>query len=306
MNDEQIEHIFTEIILPELTECAQRSERPITVFLGGQPGAGKTKGQQRVVEMYPQRELLPIIGDDFRQHHPEYEYLVENEPFRMPDETAYAAGRWTGMAVDYAKSNGISCIIEGTWRNLDTVLDEAKADRSRKRGTHAVIVAVPPLFSRIGTLGRFYFDLDEAKEARWTPPEAHENTVRALDTNVPRIARSGLMDQLTVLDRKGNVHYDGTNPEKFIEAWEGQFKRDLTDEERETAQTQIELVSDIAHQYSPDSRTVFEMLDKLTKDVEFYSGGTPASFDGVKTTGSVYVREHTRDGRHVNGYWRRK
>ena len=132
--------------------------------------------------------------------------------------------------------------------------------------------------------------MDETGVARWTPPEAHENTVRALDANVPRIARSGLMNRLTVLDGNGNIHYDGTNPEQFVETWEGQFKRDLTDEERTAAHNRIELLEDLAYQYSPDSRTVFEMLDKLTKDVEFYSGGTPASFDGVKTTGSVYVK----------------
>ena len=273
MNDEEIKRIFNEAILPKIVRRTQEAERPITVFLGGQPGAGKTKGQQRVVEMYPQRELLPIIGDDFRQHHSEYEYLIENEPFRMPDETAYAAGRWTGMAVDYAKRNGISCIIEGTWRNLDTVLGEAKADRSRNRGTHAVIVAVPPLLSRIGTLGRFYFQMDETGIARWTPPEAHENTVLALGTNVPRIARSGLMNRLTVLDGNGNIHYDGTNPEKFVEAWAGQFRRALTDEEKTAAHNRVELLENLARQYSPDSRTVFEMLDRLTKDIESHSDG---------------------------------
>ena len=69
MNDEEIKRIFNEAILPKIVRRTQEAERPITVFLGGQPGAGKTKGQQRVVEMYPQRELLPITGDDFRQYH---------------------------------------------------------------------------------------------------------------------------------------------------------------------------------------------------------------------------------------------
>ena len=67
MNDETIKRIFDETILPKIARRATETEHPTTVFLGGQPGAGKTKGQHRVVEMYPQRELLPIIGDDFRK-----------------------------------------------------------------------------------------------------------------------------------------------------------------------------------------------------------------------------------------------
>ena len=84
----------------------------------------------------------------------------------MPDATAKLAGLWTGMAVDYADTHGYGCIIEGTWSNAETVLNEAGRAKRLDRGTHAVLVATPADVSLLGILSRFYRDMEEGRRAR--------------------------------------------------------------------------------------------------------------------------------------------
>lgn len=175
------------------------SDNPVTVFLGGQPAAGKTSGQQLAKQMHP--GLVPIIGDDYRQFHPQYRELLNHDSINMPKVTAQAAGAWIGMCVDYANEHRYPILIEGTWRNTETVLKESRKAKLLGRTTHAILVATPPELSRIGMLERYYDSLEFGQVARWTPPTAHDETVGRLPHNVYVIAGDESIDRITVTNR---------------------------------------------------------------------------------------------------------
>lgn len=99
-------------IRPVVFAETETEKDPVTVFLGGQPAAGKTGGQSLAKRLHP--GIIPIVGDDYRQYHPDYRTLLKERPLDMPAETAELAGAWTGMCVDHADRNGYSIIIEGT------------------------------------------------------------------------------------------------------------------------------------------------------------------------------------------------
>lgn len=265
MTEPDYEALWRKRILPRIRSQAVRSLPSTTVFLGAQPGAGKTRGQELVKKLYGGR-ILPIVGDDFRQYHPDFDTLVENDPLAMPGITAKAAGIWTGMAVKYADDHGVSCVIEGTWRNAPTVLDEAGRAIELGRGTHAVLLAVPPALSRLGTLARFYDDLASMGVARWTPPAAHETTIANLEKNVPLIADSGLMDRLTVISRDGAVLYDGHDPQAFATAWSQEFHRDLTPQEARQALSETARLRTLAERHTPGSQEATHQLDLIERD----------------------------------------
>lgn len=232
---ERIRGIFHDVIEPNFSIYTP-STNPVTVFLGAQPGAGKTNAQSIITGMYSFGSLMPIVGDDFRSYHPDYEALLETSPLEMPNRTARAAGIWTGMAVEWARENSVSCIIEGTWRNKLTVLQEVERDLNANRKTHAILLAVPPILSRLSILGRYYTDMQNGRRARWTPPEAHDETVRNLPDNVEEITTSGIFDRYTVITREGVVLYDGSDPIAFVKAWKSGFDRLLSEDEVENAQ----------------------------------------------------------------------
>lgn len=69
---ERIRGIFHAVIEPNFSIYTP-STNPVTVFLGAQPGAGKTNAQSIITGMYSFGSLMPIVGDDFRSYHPDYE-----------------------------------------------------------------------------------------------------------------------------------------------------------------------------------------------------------------------------------------
>ncbi|MFR0558200.1 zeta toxin family protein [Pseudoscardovia radai] len=270
-SDAELERIWLSDILPGMYPGVEPSPEPVTYFLGAQPGAGKTRGQMFIQRLCP-GYLMPVVGDDFRQYHPDYDRLMETDPLSMPDVTARAAGAWTGMAVKYADGNRISCVIEGTWRNAATVLDEARRARSLGRGTRAVLLAVPPALSRLGILSRFYEDMRTEGSARWTPPTAHETTVGNLPRTVPQVAGSGLMDRLTVLERSGNVLYDGDDPARFVAVWQQGFDRTLTADEIGFAATTWECLVGLCEEFTPNNLEAHHVLELIRADIDRSAG----------------------------------
>lgn len=205
-----VDRIWNEDILPTI-ESVAGSDDPCTVFVGGQPGAGKTRAVHMILDMgLHEGTLLPVNGDDPRQYHPDYDRLCDEDPLSMPLRTAEASAEWIRRTMAYATANRVSTIVEGTWRNASTVLDEASNAKRNGRTTHAIVLAVPPVLSRIAILERYYRDRSVGLPSRWTPTSAHENTVRNLASTVRLIAGSPLIDQFTVIDRNGVVLFDGT------------------------------------------------------------------------------------------------
>lgn len=183
------------------------SEHPVTVFLGGQPAAGKTDAYSLIEEMIP--SIVPINGDDFRRFHPLYDLLLQYNPLGMPTATASASATWIAMTVAYANEHHYSSIIEGTWRDQSVVLNEAINAKKTGRGTWAMIVATKPSISRIGTLTRYLDKLLVGQIARWTPPSSHERVIRSLHSTVAAIAQDNRIDRFTVIDRHGETLADG-------------------------------------------------------------------------------------------------
>ncbi len=237
LDEDYLRQRFEERIAEDVFAHARISERPVTILLGGQPGAGKTAGGNRVVGMYPEGEVVRIMGDDLRQYHPDYPSLMATDPLRMPDVTDVAMRRWIDMCVDYANEHHYSVLIERTWRSVDVTLGSAREAAAHGRTTHAVVVAVPPELSRLSTLGRYYRDVDSGQQARWTPPQVHDTAAAQLPDTVRQVAASPDVDRFTVTDRSGTILFDSPEPgsdrgHNGPAAFEAAYRRPLTAEER--------------------------------------------------------------------------
>ena len=93
-----------------------------------------------------------VNGDDLRRFHPAYEQTMSDDPFRMPEVTATAAGAWVGMSTEYLRGVGASAIVETTLRNEAMLRAEFEAFRVAGFETELRVVAVPLPVSRAGTV----------------------------------------------------------------------------------------------------------------------------------------------------------
>lgn len=236
LSDAELKHLFQQDVTQYVFVPGevQPVDSPVTVFLGGQPGAGKTRAADRLTASYD--GLVPIVGDELRVFHPDYSDLVHENPLKMPEVTAQASGRWIQMCVDYAVDNRVSSLIEGTWRNPRVVLDAAEVAVGAGRSTHAVVVAVPSVVSQMSTLGRFYSDRAMGSAARWTAQAAHDVAVGALRGSIDDIARDVAVGEFSVTDRSGEILFHGDRPGEqrargAVQVWSSAFERDLSDAE---------------------------------------------------------------------------
>ncbi len=269
LHEDDFARIFDQQIRHVIFTGATAEQRPVTVFLGGQPGAGKTLGASVAMRLNPAHAIIPVIGDDLRRFYPVYTELVRDKPLEMPKKTGHASGRWIARSVSYANENGYSISIEGTWRTLSTVLGAATEAKRLGRATHALVVATPPVLSRLRALSRFVSDALGGQEARWTPPAAQQTIFDALAGNVRAIAASPLIDRFSVAsaghviydsaaeggqapaDKKGTTSADtegrasateegrASAAEAGYQAWAQEYGRALTVQERQKAETAI-------------------------------------------------------------------
>lgn len=272
MTPDELQALWELLVKPDVFRKIESVENPVTIFLGGQPGAGKTQGKNYALAQYPPDTVAEIIGDDFRRHHPDYEYLITHELLKMPHATAPASGAWVGMCVEYAEANRISFLIEGTWRNAATVLDTARRAKELGRQTHAVVLAVPPLVSLAGIAERFYRDMLRGFPARWTPPTAHDVTVGSLVQNVGEIVNatfSGepMIDRFTVTNRSGEILCDGAACADAVDIFQEHFERPLTLSEQKVVRDTLEICEQGHVRFTADDASAADVLNRLRQGI---------------------------------------
>lgn len=180
----------------------QAADRPVIIFTGGQPGAGKSNANARA--KYDRPNLVEIIGDDLRQYHPDYAKLMRNNPLAMPDATAQASGRWVGMAADYTRSQRMDTLIETTLRQPDIVARTMTEFKAAGYEVELHVVAVPSEVSRLGTVTRYAGQVSEHGAGRWTPSSAHDVATVAVPGTVQTLLERGLVDRLVIVNRAGD------------------------------------------------------------------------------------------------------
>lgn len=204
-----IREIFSQEIAPDLqaqVDRARSDERYVLVFVGGQPGAGKS----RLVAMAlaEHRGAVEINGDDLRKYHPDYDELMETAPLTMPDATAEAAGAWVSLSARYLRNQGAGVVLETTMRQVDVVSTTAAEFKRAGYAIESRSLAVPAAVSRLGTLQRYAEQIRRSGAGRWTPTRAHDAAVEAMPGTVETLADAGLIDRGLVQKRDGTVVFD--------------------------------------------------------------------------------------------------
>ena len=90
LSADELREIFDRDIAPTLTAGGAAELHPSVVFVGAQPGAGKSRAIADVHGEQP--AAVPVIGDDLRAFHPDYDALMRTDPLTMPHVTAQASG----------------------------------------------------------------------------------------------------------------------------------------------------------------------------------------------------------------------
>ena len=206
----ELERIFERRIRPGFDAHLSKlsSFNPVLIMVGAQPGAGKSRSMNRVLTEYA--GAIPVIGDDFRRHHPAYNNLMSSPEtaLQMPQVTAQAAARWVEMSIDYLRELGAPVVLETTMRQPDVVASTMRSFRDAGYYCEARVLAVPREVSLLGVVERYAQQVLENGAGRWTPVDVHDAAYNSLPQSLDKIAASGVVDRIVVTNRGGEVLYD--------------------------------------------------------------------------------------------------
>ncbi|MBF4460817.1 zeta toxin family protein [Pseudoclavibacter sp. VKM Ac-2867] len=194
--------IFERSIRDKL-EVAPRNVDPTLILVAAQPGAGKTRTVALAERAH--EGSMAVMGDDFRQFHPDFARVMREDPLRMPEVTAQAAGAWARMSSDYLRERQASVVFETTFRQPDAVVATAKEFRDAGYRVEVRALAVPEAVSRLGVLSRYAEQVRDQGAGRWTPQAFHDVAAEQMPKSLERVIAEGHVDRVLVVDRAGRT-----------------------------------------------------------------------------------------------------
>jgi len=203
-----LQRIWRQDISPIVFAGLAVADRPLALFVGAQPGAGKSRAMRRLEDLYPERTFVALDSDELRKFHPRLDDILRTDPARMPVLTNQAASAWFRMGLAQARHQGNDVLIENSFHNPDVIVAEAQQFKAAGYQTHAVALAVPGRDSRLGALTRYVDALTAGETARWTNLASHEAGYTGVPETAAALEASPSIDRMTITDRTGTIHYD--------------------------------------------------------------------------------------------------
>lgn len=183
-------------------------DKPTLILVGGQPGAGKSRA---IAEAARGRagELVPLSGDDLRRFHKDFHWLARERPWLMPNATAQASGGWLLRCIQHAREKRYSLLLEGVFRDPDTVTRTIEQFADAGYRVEVVGLAVPYQVSLLSTLGRFLRPSGD-EVARWTPATAHDSAYRMIPSTLRAAEDTEGTWRIRVTNRQAEDLYTST------------------------------------------------------------------------------------------------
>lgn len=135
----QLRDLFDTQVVDYVFGGRRPGDRPIAILTGAQPAAGKSRAMAKVRQRNAERDVIQLSGDELRQFHPKFLELMDGDPIAMVPATQQAANAWMQMSFAHAIEHGYSFVSEGTFRNTEAVLADARffATGQREDGAEA-------------------------------------------------------------------------------------------------------------------------------------------------------------------------
>ncbi|MEO3978017.1 zeta toxin family protein [Streptomyces sp. CAU 1734] len=209
LSAEEHRWIFDVLIAPSFLEGITWQERPVAVFVMGQPGSGKssmTPTLRRALRGRPTR----ISGDDFKTAHPDYLELLKEEPRTAGARIRPDYRAWQAMAEAYVRQRLGDVVVEIAPSSAAGFLDSVLLYREAGYRVELVVLAVRAADSRQGTADRCAQVRRLTGLGRFTTAHGHDAHFAALAEAVAAAEQAMVADSVMVLRRDGSVlHHSG-------------------------------------------------------------------------------------------------
>ncbi|MFJ8957306.1 zeta toxin family protein [Streptomyces sp. NPDC102381] len=203
--------IYDELIVPLYLSNIAPHEQPMTLYLVGPQGSGKSHTAHTLHQVLRARRPTRIEGGVFKSMHPDYRRLLEEDPRTASARIRPDYRRWQAKAEQRVREHRGDLLIEIAPDDLDHFLDSARRDRAAGRRVEVIALGMRAADSRLGIATRAAGVARIGGTPRFTESTAHDRTF-ALLADVVRAAEQmpDLVDSVSVVGRDLTARYRNT------------------------------------------------------------------------------------------------
>ncbi|MFC9431911.1 zeta toxin family protein [Streptomyces sp. NPDC056987] len=199
---EESHSVLKSIILPMSTKGAVPQDRPVVVFVAGQPGSGKTRLADLVQAALARRGGAVRIGSDlYKAAHRHYAGLLAADVRTAGVKVRPQTRRWQAEVEAYVREHRFDAVVETALADIEEFRATSAANRRAGARNELVALATPEALSQFGVLDRF---LTGGGYVSW---ENHDHCATRLPANLAVIEAEQLAERVTVMRRSGEVLY---------------------------------------------------------------------------------------------------
>ncbi|MFD9033288.1 zeta toxin family protein [Streptomyces sp. NPDC059567] len=198
--------LFNELIRPSLT--GEPRENPVVLFVGGQPGAGKSSVQSAVLERLGRTTAFPLDGDELLARHPRHEEWSRDNDLTAAFLTGEdLKGRWWTRSARLLRAQRLDVVVSAPLAGPGWALERFGEFRRAGYQVGVVFVATHEAMSLQGIINRYHQarQPDQIGYGRWVPPKIHDQGYSGVLNTADGIDRKHAVDMVYVARRTGEI-----------------------------------------------------------------------------------------------------
>ncbi|AXK37814.1 ATP/GTP-binding protein [Streptomyces armeniacus] len=208
MPDQEHQSILTTGILPAWTKNAVRQERPVVVFVAGQPGSGKSAAADLIHGVLDRRGGAVRIGSDlYKAHHPWYRALLAEDDRSAGVKIRPDTRRWQAEVEQHARRSRFDAVVETALGDVEEFRAASRAYREAGYRIEVAALATPEAWSQLRVLDRYVRQVHATGAGRYVSWENHDGCSDSMLETLSAIESEVLADRVTILRRSHEVLY---------------------------------------------------------------------------------------------------
>ena len=237
--EEDIENKM-KFIIDRITKGCSSVDTPICIYLGGQPGSGKSTASRRLRNNKNIDGLVDVSLDNYRSYHPNYLEIedcirrhwagreeTENDTMGndIADFTHNFAGIMSDRILDYLRDHKYNIVLEWGMRSSKNPIERMKNMKENGYINIVDFILVHKDISREACRIRANVMNDFNHIIRRVPDYFHESCISTLPTSASEIYNVAYLqnkdvDQFMLTDRNNNIVWDQTHKEDLKQVFE--------------------------------------------------------------------------------------
>jgi hypothetical protein len=182
---------------------------PSVHFFGGQPGAGKSVAEDRIIteleSVDGKNSIAEISIDNYRPQHTAYSQLLATDEENLGAYTNQDCWLWSERAKDYVLQLKPHVIREGTLRNPDQTLTDVGSYLESGFRAELHIVAVHEFISRLRYLSRYIDEVEYYGGGRLVPRSLHDEAYQQLPESVAAMTDARMFHKISIHNGNGHI-----------------------------------------------------------------------------------------------------